>query len=99
MLRNEIKDEYMNMICAKCKNADTPDAVGTKCYLCKRNPIDHRIDAYEPDFSKIYKSEKNGNEIMDVVTGCPCAMCNDYERRCCTVRCDEYDTWVRKLIK
>lgn len=99
MIKNEIKDEYTNMVCERCKYSNVVDAIGTKCYLCKRNATDHRIDYFEPDFSKICKSETTGVQIMDILTGCPCAMCTDYERRCCTIRCDEYDKWIRKLMK
>lgn len=99
MLNSELKDEYMNTVCERCKYSEVPDAFGTKCYLCKRNATDHRVDYFEPDYTKIYKSEKTGVQIMDIVSGCPCIMCTDYERRCCMIRCDEYDSWVRKLIK
>lgn len=98
MLNSELKDEYANLVCERCKYSNTLNTVGAKCYMCKRNVTDHRVDYFEPDYAKIYKSEITGVQIIDIVTACPCLACTDYERRCCTVRCDEYDSWIRKLI-
>lgn len=34
--------------CGRCiHDGDNPDIVGSTCYLCKRNPDDHRIDWFE----------------------------------------------------
>ena len=34
--------------CGRCIHAeDSSDIVGSICYLCKRNPDDHRIDWFE----------------------------------------------------
>lgn len=34
--------------CGRCiHDGDSPDIVGSTCYLCKRNPDDHRIDWFE----------------------------------------------------
>lgn len=37
-----------NKRCGNCKHdAESGDISGTTCYLCKRNPTDHRIDWWE----------------------------------------------------
>lgn len=33
--------------CGRCVHCENADIVGSTCYLCKRNPDDHRIDWFE----------------------------------------------------
>lgn len=48
----EIQDiydrSYKNKTCGRCKHdGEFGDIPGSSCYLCKRNPEDHRIDWWE----------------------------------------------------
>lgn len=44
---NDLPERYKT--CGRCihDGEDDPDIIGTTCYLCKRNPDDHRIDYFE----------------------------------------------------
>lgn len=44
---NDLEERYKT--CGRCVHdgEDDPNIVGTTCYLCKRNPDDHRIDWFE----------------------------------------------------
>ena len=46
MMRNKMTEE--NKTCDVCVYVgDGLDISGSTCYLCKRNPVDHRIDWFE----------------------------------------------------
>ena len=46
MSENDISEQYKT--CGRCiHDGESSDIVGCTCYMCKRNPDDHRIDWFE----------------------------------------------------
>ena len=46
MSENDISEQYKT--CGRCiHDSESSDIVGSTCYMCKRNPDDHRIDWFE----------------------------------------------------
>ena len=46
MPENDISERYKT--CGRCiYDGESSDIVGCTCYICKRNPDDHRIDYFE----------------------------------------------------
>ena len=46
MSENDIPEQYKT--CGRCiHDNESSDIVGSTCYMCKRNPDDHRIDWFE----------------------------------------------------
>lgn len=53
MIESNISEQYKT--CGRCiRDGESSDIVGSTCYMCKRNPDDHRIDWFEEK-----KEEKN----------------------------------------
>ena len=42
---SDLSEKYKT--CGRCIHDEEGDIVGSACYLCKRNPDDHRIDLFE----------------------------------------------------
>ena len=42
---SDLSEKYKT--CGRCIHDEEVDIVGSACYLCKRNPSDHRIDLFE----------------------------------------------------
>ena len=51
---SDLSEKYKT--CGRCIHDEEGDIVGSSCYLCKRNPDDHRIDLFE---------ERGMNTIMN----------------------------------
>ena len=47
-LKRELEKEEKLKTCSRCvHDGESTDIAGSTCYLCKRNPEDHRIDWWE----------------------------------------------------
>lgn len=47
-LKRELEKEEKLKTCGRCKHdGESGDIVGSTCYMCARNPEDHRIDWWE----------------------------------------------------
>ena len=60
---NSLSENYKT--CDRCiRIEDNPDIVGSTCYLCKRNPYDHRIDWFE---ERKDEELNNDSEIVNAI--------------------------------